>query len=50
MRRFALFLTWTSSDRISRALESDGLAFLGFLFLPFTTFFCVAAWAPMAHV
>ena len=48
--RFALFLTWLFTDRISRAIESGLLAFAGFLFLPFTTFFYVVAWAPVSHV
>ena len=48
--RFALFLTWLFSDRISRAIDSNLLAFAGFLVLPFTTFFYVLAWAPVIGV
>lgn len=45
--RFALFVTWLFTDRISRAIDSNLLAFVGFLILPFTTFFYVLAWAPI---
>lgn len=48
--RFALFLTWIFSDRISQAIDSWLLSFVGFLFLPFTTLFYVVAWAPVSHV
>lgn len=48
--RLALFFTWLFSDRISAAIESNFAAFLGFLFLPFTTFFYVVAWSPVGHV
>ena len=44
--RFALFLTWLFSDKISTAISSNFWAFLGFLFLPYTTFFYVFAYAP----
>lgn len=42
--RLALFVTWLFTDRISVAFD-DGwaLPLLGFLFLPFTTFFFVVA-------
>ena len=48
--RFALFLTWLFSDKISRAISSNFWAFLGFLFLPYTTFFYVFAYAPIGGV
>jgi hypothetical protein len=48
--RFALFLTWLFTDRISRSIDSSLLAFAGFLLVPFTTFFWVVAWAPDRHV
>jgi hypothetical protein len=48
--RFALFLTWLFTDRISRSIDSSLLAFAGFLLVPFTTFFWVIAWAPERHV
>lgn len=48
--RVALFFTWIFSNRISDAIDSNPAAFLGFLFLPFTTFFYVVAWSPIGHV
>lgn len=48
--RFALFLTWLFSDRISQAIDNWALSLAGFFFLPFTTFFYVLAWAPVRHV
>ena len=48
--RFALFLTWLFTDRISQAIDSSLLAFAGFLLMPFTTLFYVIAWAPVSHV
>ena len=48
--RFALFLTWLFSDKISQAISSNFWAFLGFLFLPYTTFFYVFAYAPIQGV
>jgi hypothetical protein len=48
--RFALFLTWLFSDKISRAISSNFFAFLGFLFLPYTTFFYTFAYAPIGGV
>lgn len=46
MPRVALFLTWIFSDRISKAIDNWALSLLGFIFLPFTTFFYVIAWSP----
>lgn len=37
--RFALFLMWLFSDRLSLAFDSFIQGFLGFLVLPFTTLF-----------
>ena len=48
--RLALFFTWLFTNRISAAIDSNLLAFLGFLVLPFTTFFYVIAWSPVGHV
>ena len=39
--RFAVFLTWAFTDRMSVAFASGGVGVLGFLFLPWTTL----AWA-----
>jgi hypothetical protein len=48
--RVALFLTWVFTDRVSIAFDNWYLPFLGFLLLPFTTFFYVLAYAPVAGV
>jgi hypothetical protein len=48
--RFALFLTWLFTDRISRAIDSNFVAFIGFLFLPYTTLFYTFAYAPIGGV
>jgi len=43
--RFAIFLMWLFSDRLAHAFGSFLEAFLGFLILPFTTFFYAVAYA-----
>ena len=48
--RFALFLMWIFSDRLSRAFDSFVVGFLGFLLLPFTTLFWALAYAPVGGV
>jgi len=45
--RFAIFLVWLfDRDRMSAAFDSWFVAFLGFLFLPWTTLAYVIAWQP----
>jgi hypothetical protein len=44
--RFAIFLVWLFSDRMTVAFHSFWVGFIGFLFLPWTTLawaFCYAA-------
>lgn len=48
--RFALFLIWIFSDRLSYAFDSFVLGFLGFLLLPYTTLFWALAYAPIGGV
>jgi hypothetical protein len=49
--RIALILTWIFSDRVDIAFEGDALLPLGgLIFLPYTTFFYVIAYAPTAGV
>jgi hypothetical protein len=49
--RVALFLTWIFTNRISIAFGNNwAVPLLGFLLLPFTTFFYVIAFAPIAGV
>jgi hypothetical protein len=48
--RFALFVTWLFTDRLSLAFNSFIEGFLGFLLLPFTTFFYAVAYAPHGGV
>lgn len=43
--RFALFLMWLFSDRLSVAFDSFIQGFLGFLVLPFTTMFYALVYA-----
>ncbi len=44
--RFALFLVWIFSDRLSVAFRSGWEGLLGFIFLPYTTLFYVLVYAP----
>ena len=48
--RFALFITWLFTDRLSLAFDSFIQGFLGFLLLPFTTFFFAVSYAPTGGV
>ena len=42
--RVALFFTWIFSDQLKIAFDSFWIAFLGFLFLPWTTLFYAFAY------
>jgi len=44
--RFAIFLLWLFSDRMAIAFNGFFEAFLGFLFLPFTTLFFALVYSP----
>ncbi len=44
--RFALFLVWLFSDRLSIAFRSGWEGLLGFVFLPYTTLFYALVYAP----
>ncbi|GIU86938.1 MAG: hypothetical protein KatS3mg009_1453 [Acidimicrobiia bacterium] len=48
--RIAVVLTWIFTDRLGRAFDDWWLPLLGFVFLPYTTFFWVVAYAPLAGV
>ncbi|WP_426574814.1 hypothetical protein [Aquihabitans sp. McL0605] len=48
--RFAIFLVWLFSDRMAIAFNGFLEAFLGFLFLPFTTLFFALVYAPVGGV
>ena len=48
--RFAIFLLWLFSDRMSIAFNGFIEAFVGFLFLPFTTLFFALVYAPVDKV
>ena len=48
--RFAIFLLWLFSDRMAIACNGFFEAFLGFLFLPFTTLFFALVYAPVGGV
>ena len=49
--RFAIFLVWLfDNDRMSAAFNSFWIAFLGFLFLPWTTLAWAIAYAPIRGV
>jgi hypothetical protein len=48
--RFAIFLLWLFSDRMAIAFNGFFEAFLGFLFLPFTTLFFALVYAPVGGV
>jgi hypothetical protein len=44
--RFALFLLWIFTDRLSIAFRSGWEGVLGFIFLPYTTLFYALVYAP----
>ncbi len=48
--RFALFVVWIFTDRLSIALDSFLIGALGFVFLPYTTLFWALAYAPFGGV
>jgi hypothetical protein len=48
--RIALFLTWVFTDRIGIAFDGWLLPLAGLIFLPYTTFFYVLAYAPIRGV
>jgi hypothetical protein len=49
--RIALVLTWIFSSRVERAFDGGvALPLLGLIFLPYTTFFYVLAYAPITEV
>jgi hypothetical protein len=44
--RFALFLVWIFTDRLTIAFRSGWEGILGFIFLPYTTLFYALVYAP----
>ena len=48
--RFALFLMWLFTDRLSAAYDNVALPILGFFLLPWTTFIYALAWTPVQGV
>ncbi len=50
--RLALLITWLFTDRVDIAFRDDTwlLPLAGLIFLPYTTFFYVLAYAPLAGV
>jgi len=48
--RVALLITWLFTDQVGEAFDGWALPLLGLIFLPFTTFFYVVAYAPIAGV
>lgn len=48
--RFALFLLWIFTERLTIAFESFFIGFLGFLLLPYTTVFYALAYQPVKGV
>jgi len=48
--RLAIVLTWIFSDRMAIAFDSFWIAFLGFVFLPWTTLAWAFAYAPVEGV
>ena len=48
--RLALIITWIFTNRVDIAFDSWLLALAGLIFLPYTTFFYVLAYAPIAGV
>ena len=48
--RLALVITWIFTDRVDIAFDGWVLPLAGLIFLPYTTFFYVLAYAPIAGV
>ena len=48
--RLALIITWIFTDRVDIAFDGWLLPLAGLIFLPYTTFFYVLAYAPIAGV
>jgi hypothetical protein len=48
--RLALIITWIFTDRVDIAFDGWLLPLGGLIFLPYTTFFYVLAYAPIAGV
>jgi len=48
--RIALLITWLFTDRVDIAFDGWFLPLLGLVFLPYTTFFYVLAYAPIGGV
>ena len=48
--RLALIITWIFTDRVDIAFDSWLLPLAGLIFLPYTTFLYVLAYAPIAGV
>ena len=48
--RLAIFAMWLFTDRLSFAFDSFIIGFLGFLLLPYTTFFWAISYAPITGV
>ena len=48
--RLALVVTWIFTDRVDIAFDGWVLPLAGLIFLPYTTFFYVLAFAPIAGV
>lgn len=48
--RFAFFLVWIFSDRVSIAYDNGFVPFLGLLFLPWTALMYTFAYAPVRGV
>jgi len=48
--RLALVVTWIFTDRVDIAFDGWVLPLAGLIFLPYTTFFYVLAFAPVAGV
>jgi hypothetical protein len=48
--RFALFLMWLFTDRLTIAFRSGWEGILGFIFLPYTTLFYALVYAPVKGV
>jgi hypothetical protein len=48
--RFAIFLLWAFTNRMTVAFDSGWVGFLGFLFLPWTTLAWTVAYAPVRGV
>ena len=48
--RIALVITWIFTNRVDIAFDGWALPLLGLIFLPYTTFFYVLAYAPIVGV